>query len=67
MQLTFGDAEDLSQRKKSRREIIQDGMEQVVPWNRLLAMTKPKYPVSAILGVATAVRLALHLTAAKCH
>jgi len=31
MQLTFGDAEGLSQRKKTRREIIQDKMEQVLP------------------------------------
>lgn len=34
VQLTFGDAEDLGQRKRTRRELFLEEMEQVVPWNR---------------------------------
>lgn len=37
MQLTFGDAEGLGQRKKTRRELFLNEMDQVVPWKRLLA------------------------------
>ena len=38
MQLTFGDAEGLGQRKQTRREIFLGEMEQVVPWKSLLAL-----------------------------
>lgn len=64
MQLTFGGAEGFSQRMKFRREIIQSEMEQVVLWNRLLAMIKP---VSGHPGRCSSGRLALHLAAAKCY
>lgn len=56
MQLTFGGTEGFSQRKKFRREIIQGEMEQVVLWNRLLAMIKP---VSGHPGHCSSGRLAL--------
>lgn len=44
MQLTFGDAEDLGQRKQTRRELFLAEMEQVVPWQGLLALIEPHYP-----------------------
>ena len=44
MQLTFGDAETLGQRKRTRREIFLAEMEQVVPWQALLALIEPHYP-----------------------
>jgi IS5 family transposase len=44
MQLTFGDAEGMGQRKQTRREIFLSEMEQVVPWKALLALIEPHYP-----------------------
>ncbi len=44
MQLTFGDAEDLGQRKRTRRELFLAEMDQVVPWKALLALIEPRYP-----------------------
>ncbi len=44
MQLTFGDAESLGQRKQTRRELFLAEMEQVVPWKSLLALIEPHYP-----------------------
>ena len=44
MQLTFGDAEDLGQRKQTRREVFLGEMEQVVPWKALLLLIEPHYP-----------------------
>lgn len=44
MQLTFGDAENAGSRKRTRREIFLDEMEQVVPWTALLALIEPHYP-----------------------
>jgi IS5 family transposase len=44
MQLTFGDAEGLGKRKRTRREIFLAEMEQVVPWTALLALIEPHYP-----------------------
>jgi IS5 family transposase len=44
MQLTFGDAEGLGARKRTRREIFLAEMEQVVPWSALLALIEPHYP-----------------------
>ena len=46
MQLTFGDAEGLGQRKKSRRELLLNEMDQVVPWKRMLALIEPHYPLT---------------------
>jgi len=44
MQLTFGDAEDLGKRKRTRREIFLAEMEQAVPWTALLTLIEPHYP-----------------------
>ena len=44
MQLTFGDAEDLGQRKRTRREVFLAEMNQVVPWPVLLKLIEPHYP-----------------------
>ena len=44
MQLTFGDAEGMGKRKRTRREIFLAEMEQVVPWHALLALIEPHYP-----------------------
>ncbi|KAB0518023.1 IS5 family transposase [Xanthomonas cissicola] len=64
MQLTFGDAEGLGKRKQTRREIFLAEMEQVVPWQRLLALIAPHYPVSGRPGrqpYALATMLRIHL------
>jgi len=44
MQLSFGDAEDLGGRKRTRREVFPAEMDQVVPWKALLALIEPHYP-----------------------
>ena len=44
MQLSFGDAEDLGSRKRTRREVFLTEMDQVVPWKSLLALIEPHYP-----------------------
>lgn len=44
MQLTFGDAEGLGQRKRTRREVFLAEMDQVVPWAALLKLIAPHYP-----------------------
>jgi transposase, IS5 family len=45
-QLTFGDAEYAGKRKKKRREVFIEEMEQVVPWKSLLSLIEPFYPVA---------------------
>lgn len=49
MQLSFGDAEGLG-RKRTRREVFLSEMEQVVPWQALLALIEPHYPKSGRPG-----------------
>ena len=44
MQLSFGDAEGLGSRKRTRREVFLAEMDQVVPWKALLALIEPHYP-----------------------
>ena len=64
MQLTFGDAEGLGTRKQTRREIFLAEMEQVVPWQQLLGLVAPHYPVSGRPGrqpYALATMLRIHL------
>ncbi|MFS8477097.1 IS5-like element IS1646 family transposase [Xanthomonas campestris pv. campestris] len=64
MQLTFGDAEGLGKRKQTRREIFLAEMEQVVPWQQLLGLVAPHYPVSGRPGrqpYALARMLRIHL------
>lgn len=43
-QLTFGDAEYLGKRKRTRREVFLSEMEQVIPWESLQAAIEPVYP-----------------------
>ncbi|TIE20155.1 IS5 family transposase [Stenotrophomonas maltophilia] len=50
MQLTYGDAEGLGQRKQTRRERFLAEMDQVVPWKRLLALIEPDYPKTGRRG-----------------
>ena len=44
MRLSFGDAEDLGGRKRTRREVFLAEMDQVVPWQVLLALIEPHDP-----------------------
>lgn len=48
MQLSFGDAESLTNRKRTRREVFLAEMDQVVPWKALLALIEPHYPVDLV-------------------
>jgi len=43
-QLTFGDAEYVGKRKRTKREKFLAEMEQVTPWAALLARIEPAYP-----------------------
>jgi IS5 family transposase len=43
-QLTFGDAEYMSKRKRTRKEVFLAEMEQIVPWTVLLRLIEPIYP-----------------------
>ena len=45
-QISFGDAEYASKRKKTRRELFLEEMEQVVPWRSLLNLIEPLYPIA---------------------
>ncbi|MGA9343406.1 MAG: IS5 family transposase [Rhodanobacteraceae bacterium] len=43
-QMSFSDAEYAGKRKRTRREVFLAEMEQVVPWDALLALIEPVYP-----------------------
>ena len=45
-QISFSDAEYAGKRKKTRREVFLEEMEQVVPWKALLKAIEPHYPVA---------------------
>ncbi len=45
-QMSFGDAEYAAKRKKTRRELFLEEMEQVVPWRSLLKLIEPFYPLA---------------------
>ena len=45
-QLSFSDAEYAGKRKKTRREVFLEEMELVVPWQALLKVIEPFYPVA---------------------
>ena len=45
-QISFGDAEYAGKRKKTRREVFLEEMEQVVPWKALLGLIEPYYPLA---------------------
>lgn len=44
MQLAFGDAEGMGERKRTCKEIFLGEMEQAVPWAPLLELTVSHYP-----------------------
>jgi IS5 family transposase len=44
--ISFADAEYAGKRKKTRREVFLEEMEQVVPWKVLLKIIEPHYPVA---------------------
>jgi transposase, IS5 family len=44
--MSFGDAENAGKRKKTRREVFLEEMDQVVPWKSLLNLIEPCYPVA---------------------
>ena len=45
-QISFSDAEYAGKRKKTRREVFLEEMEQVVPWKALLDVISPHYPIA---------------------
>jgi len=45
-QISFADAEYAGKRKKTRRDVFLEEMEQVVPWKVLLEIIEPHYPVA---------------------
>lgn len=45
-QLSFSDAEYAGKRKKTRREVLLDEMEQIVPWKAFFKAIEPFYPVA---------------------
>ena len=45
-QMSFGDAEYAGKRKKTRRELFLEEMEQVVPWASLENLIEPLYPIA---------------------
>lgn len=45
-QISFADAEYAGKRKRTRREVFLEEMEQVVPWKALLKVIEPFYPVA---------------------
>ena len=49
-QISFAQAEYEKKKKRTRREIFLDEMEQVVPWVRLVEVIEPHYPKSGKRG-----------------
>jgi IS5 family transposase len=45
-QISFPDAEHAAKRKKTRREVVLEEMELVVPWKSLLQLIEPHCPVA---------------------
>lgn len=45
-QISFADVEYAGKRKKTRREVFMEEMEPVVPWNALLKLIEPHFPVA---------------------
>ena len=60
-QISVAEAEFGLQKRGTRREKFLTGMEQVVPWSRLLAVVEPCYPTGAVgrvrLGLEKMLRL----------
>ena len=49
-QVSFAQAEYDKKRKRTRRELFLEKMEQVVPWDRLIEVIEPHYPKSGKRG-----------------
>lgn len=49
-QVSFAQAEYAKKKKRTRREMFLEQMEQVVPWSRLFEVIEPHYPRSARRG-----------------
>ena len=47
-QISFSDAEYAGKRKKTRREVFLEEMDQVVPWKPLLKMIEPNTYVPGV-------------------
>jgi len=45
-QMSFGDAEYSGKKKRTRREVFLAEMDRVVPWDSLLTLIEPLYPVA---------------------
>lgn len=43
-QMSFADAEYAGKRKQTRKELFPNEMDQVVPWQGLIALIEPHYP-----------------------
>lgn len=43
-QISFSRAEFQRKKRRTRREVVLDEMEQVMPWAELLAVVEPHYP-----------------------
>src|SRR5450830_944144 len=49
-QISFAQAEYEKKKKRTRREVFLEKMEQVVPWSRLVEVIEPHYPKSGKRG-----------------
>ena len=49
-QISFSQAEYDKKKKRTRRELFLEKMEQVVPWTRLMEVIEPYYPKSGKRG-----------------
>lgn len=49
-QISFSQAEYEKKKKRTRREVFLEKMEQVVPWSRLMEVIEPHYPKSGQRG-----------------
>src|SRR5438552_17229910 len=49
-QISFAQAEYDKKKKRTRREVFLEKMEQVVPWSRLMEVIEPYYPKSGKRG-----------------
>ena len=57
-QLGFGDYEQTTVKKRTKREKFLAEMEKVVPWQALIDLIKPHYPKSSTKGGRPAYPLA---------
>ena len=48
-QLSFADSEFSSKRRQTREEIFPSRMDQILPWQAMIAVIEPFYPKEAIV------------------